>query len=568
MDEARPRRHAANIAINRLFDVDEENDDDIFVQDDDIADESDQSEDDDTDSDVDDVDEESDSESDTNANAQQFTSRDGKLWSSNPSVENVRGRQPRHNILRECGGAIRRVAERAATPFGAFQCFISSEMTNTIVMHTNEEGNRVLHNEWIKTTADELKTYLGLLMLAGVYRGRFEPIINLWSISSGRPIFNKAMPRNRFQQLTRVMRFDSKDDRQERRQRDKMAPLRYIHDKFAALCRANYKPGAHICVDEQLVTYRGRCPFKVYIPSKPGKYGLKVWLCCDVETSYLCNLELYTGRQGHGPEINQATRVVLQMTNHLTGYGRGCTADNFFTTDTLANALLVRQTTFCGTVKQNRRFIPPSLLDIRGRMINSSKFAFFNDTSLVSYIPKKGKNVVLLSTQHHNIEVHHERVDKKPEIILHYNRTKGAVDTLDKLVRTYTCQRKSRRWPMIFFQNIVDMAAYNAFVIFLTVNPTFEQGKTHRRRLFLEVLAMDMISKGITDRQRIQSEPQLPHPRPLLQNDRASSVEQRKRGRCSRCTRETDKKTVDKCSVCNSFICKLHSRLVCNPTCE
>jgi hypothetical protein len=50
------------------------------------------------------------------------------------------------------------------------------------------------------------------------------------------------MPRERFKIITRVMRFDSKDNREERRLRDKMAPIRKIHDKFATICRAAYKP--------------------------------------------------------------------------------------------------------------------------------------------------------------------------------------------------------------------------------------------------------------------------------------------------------------------------------------
>jgi len=153
-------------------------------------------------------------------------------------------------------------------------------------------------------------------------------------------MFGAAMARNRFQMITRCMRFDSKDTRLERRQRDKMAPIRNIHDTFTARCRASYKPCSQLCIAEQLVVYRGRYPFKIYIPSKPGKYGLKVWVCCDVDTSYVCNLELYTSKQ-----IDQATRVVLEMIEPWNGTGRGYTADNFFTSFTLADALLTRKIT-------------------------------------------------------------------------------------------------------------------------------------------------------------------------------------------------------------------------------
>jgi len=59
------------------------------------------------------------------------------------------------------------------------------------------------------------------------------------------------------------------------------------------------------------------------------------------------------------------------------------------------------------------------------------------------------KNATLQPTHHHNGAVHDEREDRSPEIILHYNRTKGAVDNVDKLVRTYTRQRHSTSLPSL-----------------------------------------------------------------------------------------------------------------------
>jgi len=53
----------------------------------------------------------------------------------------------------------------------------------------------------------------------------------------------------------------------------------------------------NVTVDEQLVTYRGRCPFKQYIASKPRKYGIKFWMLSDSKTSYASRLQVYIGRQ-------------------------------------------------------------------------------------------------------------------------------------------------------------------------------------------------------------------------------------------------------------------------------
>ncbi|KAB0804673.1 hypothetical protein PPYR_01643, partial [Photinus pyralis] len=61
-------------------------------------------------------------------------------------------------------------------------------------------------------------------------------------------------------------------------------------------------------------------------------------------------------------------------------------------------------------------------------------------------IPKRSKNVLLMSSFHHDDQV--DTNTGKPDIILDYNATKGGVDTVDKLCSTYNCARNTRRWPM------------------------------------------------------------------------------------------------------------------------
>ena len=40
-----------------------------------------------------------------------------------------------------------------------------------------------------------------------------------------------------------------------------------------------------------------------------------------------------------------------------------------------------------------------------------------------------------------------------------YKETKAGVDTLDQVVRFYTTKRRSKRWPVVIFYNIMDIAA-------------------------------------------------------------------------------------------------------------
>lgn len=53
-----------------------------------------------------------------------------------------------------------------------------------------------------------------------------------------------------------------------------------------------------------------------------------------------------------------------------------------------------------GTVRKNKPELPSELLAMKNRKVTSSMFAFTEKATVVSYCPKKGKNVLLMSTMH------------------------------------------------------------------------------------------------------------------------------------------------------------------------
>ena len=69
---------------------------------------------------------------------------------------------------------------------------------------------------------------------------------------------------------------------------------------------------------------------------------------------------------------------------------------------------------------------------------------------LVSY----ETNVLLLSTMHNKDDVCTE--SQKPETFLTYNKTKGGVDAENQMAHAFTTERKTKRWPLVIFFNILD----------------------------------------------------------------------------------------------------------------
>ena len=214
------------------------------------------------------------------------------------------------------------------------------------------------------------------------------------------------------------------------------------------------------------------------MPSKPAKYGLKFWCLCDAQTGYCLRMRPYLGidNPDGARAVGLGERVVLELTENLDE-GRTVVTDNFFTTLPLSQKLRGRKLGLVGTMRQNRREIPKEFTD--GKVeAGSSMFGYTKDATLVSYSPKKHRRVVLLSTEHSGPSV--DLDTGKPEIVLKYNRGKGGVDHLDQMCGTYTSRKRTTRWPKCVFQHMLDVTAYNAFVLWGEARPhkTIKEGSS------------------------------------------------------------------------------------------
>lgn len=80
-----------------------------------------------------------------------------------------------------------------------------------------------------------------------------------------------------------------------------------------------------------------------------------------------------------------------------------------------------------------------------------------------------------------------------------YNATKAGLDNMDKLVTAYSCKRRTLRWPLVIFFDMFDNSAYNAFVIWMALNPELNRGKLQKRHLFLEGLGKALVRPQIEE---------------------------------------------------------------------
>lgn len=135
------------------------------------------------------------------------------------------------------------------------------------------------------------------------------------------------------------------------------------------------------------------------------------------------------------------------------------------------------------TIRKNKPEPPTLLLATRGKKVFTLKFAFTSAITIGSYLPKRNKKVVLLSTMPKTDKIS-DHEDRKLNIILYYNHNTGGMGNLDKVVNMQL-QEDDCPWSC------------NAFVLWNKINPTWMSEKNNKRMVFLEQLGKALASPHI-----------------------------------------------------------------------
>ncbi|XP_049790133.1 piggyBac transposable element-derived protein 4-like [Schistocerca nitens] len=494
------------------------------------------------------------------------------MWNKKPPKK--RRRLAPHNIVTRLPGVIGH-AKNAKTAVECWNALFTEDILDAIVRYTNQYIDTVQEHfsrarDISHTDVTEIRAFIGLLYLAGAYRGNRQSLEELWGTEGdGVEKFSLVMSLKRFKNLIRCLRFDDRTTRSQRKELDRLAPIREVFEKFVENCQKSYCAGENVTIDEMLPGFRGRCVFRQYIPSKPNKYGIKHFALVDAKMIYTLNMEVYVGQQPAGPFCvsNKPSEVVKRLAKPVFGSGRNITTDNWFTDFDLIDYLKTKKLSLVGTVRKNKRQIPSDFVDVKRREQHSSLFGFNDGKVLVSYVPRLNKNVILVSSLHNDDAIDPESGDKhKPEIVSFYNSTKGGVDTADQMCASYSVSRNTKRWPMVIFYTMLNVGGINSQVIYLG-----NQLEKMRRRVYLKSLAHQLVlgelhrrsMKTIGIPSSLQS--RLKRFIPTEGREESPPTSHPKRRRCITCTAETGRRRMSnyECKKCQSAICLPHANMVC-----
>ena len=124
--------------------------------------------------------------------------------------------------------------------------------------------------------------------------------------------------RDRFHDVNRYLHFVNNDTLVPRGSPgyDKLGKVHPIVDHLSAKFAELYNPNHETAVDEAMIKFQGRSSLKQYMPMKPVKRGIKVWVLADSHNGYFSKFEVYTGKTA-SPEKCLGSRVVKSLTEPL-----------------------------------------------------------------------------------------------------------------------------------------------------------------------------------------------------------------------------------------------------------
>ncbi|UYV64107.1 hypothetical protein LAZ67_2006590 [Cordylochernes scorpioides] len=336
------------------------------------------------------------------------------------------------------------------------------------IIFSFDRSNSGLQNGWVDTNHHELFVFLAICFL--MTRNKKVSLKEYWSTNQLHffPIFSKLMSRDRFFLILSVLHFN---DNKTQIPGDKLHKLKPVVDHMKSAYKNTFKPFQDVCIDESLVLFKGRLGFKQYIPSKRKRFGIKLFVLCDVETKYILDFIVYVGK---GTEIEDSdmgvsSSVITTLLQPYMNKGHSLWVDNWYSSPTLFNFLHQRQTNACGTVRKNRKEMPRF-----GKKLKIGETEAKHTQNLLALKYKDKREVFMLSTMHKNEFANTNKRDKvtnlpiqKPSAVIDYNQKMGTVDQTDMLLSSIGCLRKSLKWYKKLFFHFIDTSLLNAYSLYL-----------------------------------------------------------------------------------------------------
>jgi hypothetical protein len=365
----------------------------------------------------------------------------------------------------------------AQSPLEFLQLFLSYQLIQQFTQYTNDYAHHYSNDvEW-STTPEELYCFIGVHIYMGICD--LPQWHMYWSKEYQQPFVAHAFSQHRFEHLLKY--FQVTQYVPPVHPIDPLLRVRSFITILNQLFPQCYAPSQYLTIDEAMVAFKGRSSIKQYIPSKPHKWGYKIY--CLASDNYLLHLEIYEGKDMHPSPEGPVHDLVMRMIAPYSHKGFILFTDQWFTSPTLLSSLHNVGIRLCGSVGRKRRGLPRiDDADIknmsRGDVIKRTN----DDMALAVWKDQKALFLLFnhVSSSHLNSlnrwsESGHKISLPCPQAIHDYFFHARSVDVIGQLYYSYRIGRKSKRSYSRLVWWCIDMCIINAYILYKVHHPNITQ---------------------------------------------------------------------------------------------
>ncbi|KAJ8881418.1 hypothetical protein PR048_017899 [Dryococelus australis] len=247
---------------------------------------------------------------------------------------------------------------------------------------------------------------------------------------------------------------------------------------------SDYWTSETVCIDENIVPFKGRLIMKQYCPQKTHKNGVKIFKVC-FRKGYTWKIKIHSGKQ-QDADNSLPTSLVLKLCDALLYLGHIIVTDNYYTSMDLAEKLLDQSTDFLGNLRSNKKKIQKQL-----SARNSKRVKW-----LLNKITDPLENRIVI----------------KPKAIIDYNRGKAAIDLSHQLSSYSTSLRRSLKlYHKVVIELLLGTIVVNADIIYCQVT-----GKKTTFTNFWKALVKQMMTLNVVPELQDKHEMPAPQTKPTV----------------------------------------------------
>lgn len=435
------------------------------------------------------------------------------------------------------------------------------ELINLIVVETNRNAEQKqaaankVNKDW-QLANNDIRSYLGIRLLQGIKVLPSERDYCSTNSFLGVKQVQDIMSRTRYLKINQYLHFNDSSKAKPRghAEHDKLFHIRPLINKLTETFAKAYAPNRENAIDEGLIKFKGRLAFKQYMPLKPAKRGIKVWLRADSTTHYVSAFEVYTGQPTQGePEIGLGARVVTDLSRDLVDCNYHLFFDNFFSSFALMKKLKQDGIYATATTRKNRKEFPTEVKN--AKLQNRGDSCSMQRDGITACAWKDKKMVYFLTSGCQPSRDDTVQRRKKngtlenisaPPCVGEYNKYMGGVDYADQKRNDYRIPVKSRRWYRYLAFFLFETAVVNAFIL-RNLNPNHR--KITQKQFRLELIEK-LIGAHCTRKQR-RSQLAIE-----VVNGKSHFPVKVQINRCVHCASKGQRKrSTWGCAVCNGTLC-------------